>query len=95
MIFNEVIVDYFLRVEFQSRGAPHAHFFIWLRGPIDVNAENEAEKVRNRNYVIHHFIDHTITTDLINEEDTKGTYWNTLRGTKCLSCPPDFLKMAE
>jgi hypothetical protein len=32
-IFGAKVAHYFVRIEFQYRGAPHAHMMIWLEDP--------------------------------------------------------------
>lgn len=47
------VIDYYFRVEFQHRGSPHIHGFIWIRDAptiSDINIATEAEKTRFINY---------------------------------------------
>ena len=34
------VVDYFIRIEFQLRGSPHAHMLLWVRDPPDFNSDD-------------------------------------------------------
>lgn len=38
-LFGATLADYSYRIEFQSRGSPHAHMLLWLDGVPDYNTE--------------------------------------------------------
>ena len=61
------IIDYVIKIEFQTRGAPHAHYLLWVKDEPKINV-NEDE--------ICHFTDKYITAVLLTgqaeyEEDVK------------------------
>ena len=52
--------NYVIKVEFQARGSPHNHCFLWLKDAPVLNADTKVEYVR--------FVDSFIRTDLPSED---------------------------
>ena len=66
------VTDYFARVEFQNRGSPHLHIFLWIK-----NAPNIATLEGRK--VFPQFIDQYVSTQIPNKE--KDVLMNTLVST--------------
>lgn len=47
------IVDYFARVEFQSRGSPHLHIFFWVKNAPSLQTSSPSELIAYINRTIH------------------------------------------
>lgn len=48
------VVDYFVRVEFQNRGSPHYHMFLWVEGiPTNINNETISQLLSYLGKVVH------------------------------------------
>ena len=48
------VSDYFIRVEFQNRGSPHYHIFLWIKNiPSEITSENIPAVIQYINKVIH------------------------------------------
>ena len=52
----DAIIDYVIKIEFQMRGAPHAHCLLWVKDAPKINVNEDEE--------ICHFIDKYITSVL-------------------------------
>ncbi|XP_048731467.2 uncharacterized protein LOC125648408 [Ostrea edulis] len=51
------VLDYFARIEFQNRGSPHVHMFLWIDGlPAELNHNTSSEFI--------HYIDRTISSNV-------------------------------
>ena len=57
------VTDMLIRIEFQSRGYPHAHILVWTRGTPNINTEEGAQRAMNE------FIDAHVRTDKGDDEE--------------------------
>lgn len=56
------VLDYFARIEFQNRGSPHVHMFLWIDGlPAELNHSTASEFI--------HYIDRTISSNVPSLEE--------------------------
>ena len=55
-----------IRVEFQFRGSPHIHSFLWILNPVKLSKET------NKEYLV--FLDQTINSFLPNQTADEGLY---------------------
>ena len=60
------IVDFFSRIEFQSRGSVHMHSFLWIKNAPDLNCDDHATIVE--------FIDSIISTELPSKIEDEELY---------------------
>ena len=44
-IFGGNLVEHWWRIEFQNRGSPHLHIFIWIDGTPDFNSPSGIERI--------------------------------------------------
>ena len=58
-LFGGDVENYVIKVEFQARGSPHVHFFLWVKDTPLLTADTKEEYVK--------FVDSFIRTDLPNE----------------------------
>jgi len=60
------VVNYVIKVEFQFRGSPHIHSFIWIKDPPELTKETKEEYIK--------FIDSVVRADLPHECDEPKLY---------------------
>ena len=60
------VQDYFARVEYQNRGSPHLHIFLWIKGAPTFQTSTEAEITR--------YIDQVIKTRLPSKDNDTVLY---------------------
>ena len=64
VFFKEIIIDgplgktkyYAIRVEFQVRGLPHVHCFLWVMNAPVLNSDNKEEYVAFVDQIVHAFL---------------------------------------